>query len=235
MKKLIYVADDDLNICNIIKLFLTDAGYDVETFETGELLLEAFKEKASDLVLLDIMMPGKDGLTICKEIREFSTVPIIMLTAKDSELDYVAGISVGSDDYLTKPFKPTVLTMRVKAIFRRIEIERTHKNQESSSKDIINFGDLEFKIGERLLMCKNKEVPLTVTEVNVVLYMLNMGKNAVSREQLLEAIWGFDADVETRVTDETIRRIRKKLLEANSNVKIKTVWGFGYKLVISEG
>jgi len=123
MQKLIYIADDETNIRLGIKTFLESAGYCVEDFENGDLLLAAFAEKPADLVVLDVMMPGSNGFIVCKELRKTSTVPIIMLTARDSDLDYATGLDLGSDDYLTKPFSPMALTMRIKAIFRRIEFE----------------------------------------------------------------------------------------------------------------
>jgi len=124
MSKKIYIADDETNIRLGIKTFLENAGYEVEDFETGDLLLAAFAQNPADLVILDVMMPGSNGFVVCKEIRKSSRVPIIMLTARDSDLDYATGLDLGSDDYLTKPFSPMALTMRVKAIFRRIEFEQ---------------------------------------------------------------------------------------------------------------
>jgi len=121
-QKKIYIADDETNIRLGIKTFLEGAGYLVEDFETGDLLLEAYKKNPADLIVLDVMMPGSNGFIVCKELRKISTVPIIMLTARDSDLDYATGLDLGSDDYLTKPFSPMALTMRVKAIFRRIEM-----------------------------------------------------------------------------------------------------------------
>jgi len=123
MTMLIYIADDDTNIRLGIKTFLEGTGYAVEAFESGDLLLQAFTEKPADMVITDVMMPGSNGFVVCKELRKTSTVPIIMLTARDSDLDYATGLDLGSDDYLTKPFSPMALTMRVKAIFRRIEFE----------------------------------------------------------------------------------------------------------------
>ncbi|MCL2565430.1 MAG: response regulator [Defluviitaleaceae bacterium] len=123
-KKLIYIADDENNIRAAIKTFLENAGHTVEDFENGNLLLEAFAEKTADLVVLDVMMPGSNGFVVCKELRKASTVPIIMLTARDSDLDYATGLDLGSDDYLVKPFSPMALVKRVEAIFRRIEFER---------------------------------------------------------------------------------------------------------------
>jgi len=131
--KKIYIADDETTIRLAIRTFLESAGYEVEDFETGDLLLEAFTENPADLVLLDVMMPGSNGFVICKELRKISHVPIIMLTARDSDLDYATGLDLGSDDYLVKPFSPMALTMRIKAIFRRIEFERqTHTGSGES-------------------------------------------------------------------------------------------------------
>ena len=123
-EKKIYIADDEANIRLGIKAFLENAGYSVDDFETGDLLMEAFSENPADLVILDVMMPGSNGFIVCKKLRKISHVPIIMLTARDSDLDYATGLDLGSDDYLTKPFSPMALVMRIKAIFRRIEYER---------------------------------------------------------------------------------------------------------------
>ena len=124
MSKKIYIADDETNIRLAIKTFLENSGYIVEDFQTGDLLLEAFNESQPDLVILDVMMPGTNGFIICKELRKTSYVPVIMLTARDSDLDYATGLDLGSDDYLTKPFSPMALVMRVKALFRRMEFDR---------------------------------------------------------------------------------------------------------------
>ena len=123
MSKLIYIDDDEDNIRNLVKTFLINDGYTVKHFPNGDLLLDEFDKKEPDLVILDIMMPGTDGLEVCTKLRQKSIVPIIMLTARDSDIDYVTGITLGSDDYFTKPFSPMSLVMRVKAIFRRIDFE----------------------------------------------------------------------------------------------------------------
>ncbi|MCL2407844.1 MAG: response regulator transcription factor [Defluviitaleaceae bacterium] len=128
--KIIYIADDETNIRLGIKTFLEGAGYVVRDFETGDLLLAAFTAEHADLVVLDVMMPGKNGFIICKKLRELSTVPIIMLTARDSDLDYATGLDLGSDDYLTKPFSPMALVMRIKAIFRRMEWAKDGERDE---------------------------------------------------------------------------------------------------------
>jgi len=134
--KKIYIADDESSIRTAIKVFLENAGYVVEDFETGDLLLETFTESPADLVVLDVMMPGSNGFVICKELRKKSHVPIIMLTARDSDLDYATGLDLGSDDYLIKPFSPMALTMRIKAIFRRIDFERESYIKNGGSNEI---------------------------------------------------------------------------------------------------
>jgi diguanylate cyclase (GGDEF)-like protein len=129
MSKTIYIADDESNIRIAIKTFLENAGFHVVDFENGDLLLEAFSQQPADLVILDVMMPGSNGFVVCKAIRKVSRIPIIMLTARDSDLDYATGLDLGSDDYLNKPFSPVALVMRIKAIFRRIEYDRQENNE----------------------------------------------------------------------------------------------------------
>ena len=131
----IYIADDEANIRSAIKKFLENAGYLVEDFENGDLLLAAFNEREADLVILDVMMPGSNGFVICKEIRKTSHVPIFMLTARDSDLDYATGLDLGSDDYLSKPFSPMALVMRIKALFRRLDYERDGNGRNGGGRD----------------------------------------------------------------------------------------------------
>jgi len=138
--KKIYIADDEDTIRLAIKAFLENAGYLVEDFPSGDLLLDAFAKTPADLVVLDVMMPGQNGFVVCKELRKLSRVPIIMLTARDSDLDYATGLNLGSDDYLVKPFSPMALIMRIKAIFRRMEFER--ETHEKSTTPEIESGDL---------------------------------------------------------------------------------------------
>lgn len=134
----IYLADDEKSIRELLHSFLASDGYTVRSFESGDALLEAFRQEPAELVILDIMMPGTDGLTVCRELRAVSDIPIILLTAKDSELDYVMGISQGSDDYLTKPFRPTILLMKVKALLRRVEMDR---GKTAAAEDELHYGD----------------------------------------------------------------------------------------------
>ena len=226
MEHSIYLADDEKSIRELLHSFLASDGYTVRSFESGDALLEAFRQKPAELVILDIMMPGTDGLTVCRELRAVSDIPIILLTAKDSELDYVMGISQGSDDYLTKPFRPTILLMKVKALLRRVEMDRG----KTAAEDELHYGDIRYSATENAIFYGAAPVSLTQTELRLLSYMMKQPEKAYSREELLSAVWGFDSEVETRVTDETLRRIRKKLTQAGSTVSVSTIWGFGYKL-----
>lgn len=225
--KRIYLADDDKDIREIIKTFLLSDGYEVECFETGDDLYSRFIQQECDLIILDIMMPGTNGLDICKKIRIDSSVPIILLTAKDTDADYITGITYGSDDYIVKPFRPTLLMARIKALFRRIELE--HANEEKQSENII-AGDLVFNQKKHEIFCNSNSLKLTPNEHEILIYMMKNFETAIKREDLLEIIWGECKDVETRVIDETIRKIRKKLALSGSKTSIKTVWSFGYAL-----
>ena len=224
--KRIYIADDDDNIRQVVKTFLASDGYQIEDFPTGDLLLERFRQQPCDLAILDVMMPGSDGFAICTELRKVSTVPIIMLTARDSENDYAMGLGLGSDDYITKPFSAMALLMRVRAIFRRIDFEQQkHTAPEPRNTTI---GRLALDEEKRQFLKGDAILALTPTEYEVLKYLAQHADQAVSREDLLQAVWGFDTVVETRATDDTIRRLRQKL--DGSGVKISAVWGFGFRL-----
>ena len=225
-KKRIYVADDDDNIRQIVKTFLISDGYEVEGFPTGDLLLARFREQPCDLAILDVMMPGSDGFTVCAALRESSTVPIIMLTARDSENDYAMGLGLGSDDYITKPFSAMALMLRVRAIFRRVEFEsRKYAPQAPQG---VSFGKLSLDEEKRRVINDGQPLALTPMEYEVLKYLMLHADQAVSREELLNTVWGFEAAVETRATDDTVRRLRQKL--DGSGVNIAAVWGYGFRL-----
>ena len=225
-KKRIYAADDEANIREILEVFLKEAGFEVTVFETGDELLREFAALPSDMVILDIMMPGSDGITICKELRKISSVPIIILTAKETEADYMIGITSGGDDYLIKPFSPSMLVMRIKALFRRIDMEHAGE----AEKEERAYGDLLYSASRHAVFCGEEDLGLTELELAFLRFLLQHPEQSVSRETLLDAVWGFDRETETRVTDETVRRIRKKLRRAGSRVTVVTVWGYGYRL-----
>ncbi len=226
MGALIYLADDDPGLLEVFAAFLESAGFDVRTFPTGDELAEEFTRHEPDLVVLDVMMPGTDGLTICKNLREVSTVPIIILTAKDSEMDYMRGLAIGGDDYLMKPFSPSMLVMRIKALLRRVDMERSPKAPVQD----LSFGDIFLSDATHEARAGNRALELTMTEFALLRCLLEAQGSAVSRDALLSKVWDINAEVETRVTDETVRRVRRKLREAGSRTSVKAVWGYGYKL-----
>ena len=228
-KESIYVADDEKNIRELLLEFLSREGYEVSLFEKGEDLLREFENAPSDLVILDVMMPGTDGFSVCSMLRKKSDVPIILLTARGTDADYITGFTLGCDDYFTKPFSPVKLTMRVKAILNRLS-----KQKEKSELEELFFGDISIYPQQKYAACKDKELKLTNTEFALLVYMIEHKDKALSREELLNVIWGYDNEVETRVTDDTIKRLRKKLNLAESEVLIQTVWGFGFKLAKKE-
>jgi len=225
-KKLIYIADDEINICNIIKSFLIKDGFDVEIFNDGRSILEAFNKKQADMLILDIMMPEIDGYALCSLIRLKSCVPIIIVSAKDTESDKIAGLKLGSDDYLTKPFSPLELIARINSIFRRIDLDKTPTNNHQ----IVKFADILINFDTKQVEVNNTLLNLTVMELSLLYYLINNKNRAISRSELLDKVWGFENKVETRATDDMIKRIRKKLSNAGSKLKIDTIWGFGFTI-----
>lgn len=224
--KRIYIADDDDNIRQVVKTFLASDGFTVEDFPTGDLLLERFRQEPCDLAILDVMMPGSDGFTVCTELRKISTVPIIMLTARDSENDYAMGLGLGSDDYITKPFSAMALLMRVRAIFRRVDFES--RKHSAPAKQDVSVGQLTLDEDSRHILGAGRPLALTPTEYEVLKYLMLHAGQAVSREELLNTVWGFESVVETRATDDTVRRLRQKL--GGLGVTIAAVWGYGFRL-----
>lgn len=226
MAKKIYIADDEKNIRELIRLFLQNEGYEVFAFDSGDALLAAFTACPADMVILDIMMPGSDGLAVCTALRNISHIPIIIVSARDSELDRITGIALGSDDYMTKPFSPMELVARVKAIFRRMALDGASGQGES----VLSFHGLVLNTQTRQVRCHDALLDLTPTEFAFLTYMLANGERAVSRDELLKNVWKFDFDADTRAADDMVKRLRKKLTAARSRVKIESVWGFGFKL-----
>lgn len=225
-KKLIYLADDEANIRNIIKSFLIKEGFEVETFNDGSSILEAFNLKQSDMLIIDIMMPEIDGYSLCSLVRQKSNVPIIFISAKDTDLDKIAGLTLGGDDYLTKPFSPMELIARVKSIFRRIDVIKANL----LSSKIINIEDISINVDMNQATFHNENIGLTKMEFSLLYYLILNKNRAISRNELLEKVWGFDMEVSTRATDDMIKRIRKKLSDAGSILKIDTVRGFGFSI-----
>ncbi|MDF2614339.1 MAG: response regulator transcription factor [Clostridia bacterium] len=226
-KKLIYVVDDEMNICNIIKSFLIKEGFEVEAFTDGTVMLEAFNKKPADMLITDIMMPELDGYSICQAVRQTSLVPIIFVSARDTSPDKIAGLSLGADDYITKPFSPMELVMRVKSMFRRIEFD---KGKQSSQSNLIKISDICIDLNKKAVFYNNKELKLSMKEVELLTYLSLNKHRPISRDELLNKVWGFESEAETRATDDMIKRLRKKLHTEGSSLKIETVWGFGFKI-----
>ena len=221
----VYVADDEKNIRDLIASFLCEQSLEVEVFETEDQLFLRFLEEEADVIILDVMMPGTSGIDIAARIRKQSDVPIILLTARDGDEDFLQGFSAGADDYFTKPFSPLKLSLRVKAI-----LSRHATSSKKSDADVIAYEGLTLSEKERLVLYKKVPLKLTNTEFELLKMLLKHQEEGISRQDLLQQIWGYEEDVETRVTDDTIKRLRKKLREVDSHVLIETVWGYGFKL-----
>lgn len=219
---LIYIADDEKDIRDLLQSFLEAEGFVVKVFETGDSLLSEFEKVPADLLILDIMMPGTNGLSICSIIRKQSDIPIVFLTARDHDVDFITGFTMGCDDYFTKPFSMIKLTLRVKAILKRFE-GNCHKQE-------LAFGDIRLYPIKKTAYRNDIEIKLTNTEYSLLKYMIVNKEKAVSRDELLKEVWGYDSFVETRATDDVIKRLRRKLVDLNSCVLIETIWGFGFKL-----
>jgi DNA-binding response OmpR family regulator len=230
MSKIIYIADDDNNIRNLLKSFLEREGFTVFSFATGDDLYDRFNDSPCDLIILDVMMPGHDGFFILNEIRKNSNVPIIMLTAKDSDADYIQGLNLGSDDYFTKPFSPIKLVTKVKSIFARLEAVNSINVDASDSE--LEFADIKINRKTKSATLKGRELSLTPNEYTLLTYLMINSDRAVPRVELLDKICGYETEIETRVADDTVKRLRKKIVD--SDAKISTVWGYGFRLTTSQ-
>lgn len=226
-EKQIYIADDELNICSILKSFLDQAGYAVDIFLNGQDILAAHRRAPADLLIIDIMMPELDGFALCAALRAESSVPVIIISAMDGEQDKITGLTLGADDYLTKPFSPMELVARVNGLFRRIEMDR----RSVRSHTMIRIQDLRIHPESFRVETGDQTVSLTGMEFLLLKYLAENRNRAVSREELLEKVWKFENPVETRATDDMIKRVRKKLMNAGSALKIETIWGYGFKIL----
>jgi DNA-binding response OmpR family regulator len=221
--ELILVVDDEVNIVELARLYLEKEGFRVEEASTGEEALQGFEDLSPALIILDIMLPAPDGWEVCRRIRSRSQVPIIMLTAREDEVDKVVGLELGADDYLTKPFSPRELVARVKAVLRRAR-------PVSEAEEVLHVEDLVIDASRRRVAQGYKEIDLTPREF-YLLYTLALNRGIVmSRERLLERVWGYDYYGDTRTVDVHIRHMREKLGEDSSKPRyVETVWGVGYK------
>lgn len=225
-KKTILVVDDDKNICELLNLYLTSAGFSLLFAHDGSAALNMVKDNKVDLILLDIMLPVISGWEVCKIIRRTSSIPIIMLTARDMLEDKIQGFDIGADDYIVKPFEPKEVIARVKARLKANTPEPVHQEGILRVADIVvDLNKYEVYLGEKLLEFKPKEVQL--------LYFLLNNRNIVfSREQLLDKVWNYDFMVDTRTVDVHIKRLREKLGDEGASWSIKTLRGVGYKFEV---
>ena len=221
-KETILVVDDEANIIALVRMYLEKEGYRVESAADGAKALRRVDELQPALMVLDLMLPEVDGWEVCRRVRAKSDVPIIMLTARDDDVDKIVGLELGADDYLTKPFNPRELVARVRAVLRRVV--RTDRPGQ-----ILRLRDLTVDPARREVTVAGKPVSLRTKEFDVLLALVEHKGIVLSREQLLDLVWGFDFYGQTRTVDVHIAHLRHKL--AGSQVKIETVWGVGYKLV----
>ncbi|QFT88183.1 Alkaline phosphatase synthesis transcriptional regulatory protein PhoP [Bacillus sp. THAF10] len=229
MKKLfkVLVIEDDPNIAELISLYIEKEGFSIEIAWDGEEGLGKYYEVSPDFVILDIMLPGMDGFEICKEIRrDNSGIPIIMLTGKGESYDKIRGFGLGVDDYMVKPFDPNELIARVKAVLRR--------SNPSSLHEVVNIPGITINMNEYKVYVNNAEITMPPKELEL-LYFFVVNKNQVfTRQQLLDNIWGYDYDGDSRTIDVHIKRIREKLEEQSERWNLRTIRGIGYKLEVKE-
>lgn len=225
--KHVFVIDDDANIRQLILRYLEKEGYKVTAFENAEHVFEAFSMLQPDALVLDIMMPGTmDGLDLCKKIRTVSQVPIIFVSAKDEAVDRIIGLELGADDYLSKPFSPRELLVRLKIIFRRIEPVMVSDHETTT----YQIKDLKIDDSKRVCSVKDKELSLTNNEYMLLAYLVKNKNISFTRENLIQNIWGYDYVGESRMIDDLVKRLRKKLKSFDAQVEITTVWGYGYRI-----
>ena len=223
MKERILIVEDDKHISKLVKFNLEKANYECTVAATGEKALEVLNDQPMDLIILDIMLPGMDGFSICRTIKEkekLKNIPIIMLTAKGEEVDRIVGLELGADDYIVKPFSPRELVLRVKAILKRGKFEE-------SKKDTLVARDITVDIPKHKVTVRGKPVELTQMEFKLLVTLMERRSRVQTRERLLSDVWDMDTDVDTRTIDTHVKRLREKL--GRSGSLIETIRGLGYK------
>jgi DNA-binding response OmpR family regulator len=218
----ILVVEDEASIASFIALYLKNAGYAVRSVASGQAALSQLASEVPALVILDLNLPDIDGVEVCRRVRRTSDVPILMLTARDEDVDKIIGLEVGADDYLTKPFNPRELVARVKTILRRVTPDRRRDQG-----DELTHGDLVINSGKREVYVGEDEIQLAPKEFDLLWELLDHRGLVLTRDQLLERVWGYTFAGDTRTVDVHVRQIRRKLGDASP---IVTVWGVGYKV-----
>ena len=221
------VIDDDINICELLKMYLEKEGYEVKSALDGAEGIAYFKVYEPDLVLLDIMIPRKDGWQVCREIHEISSKPIIMISAKGEVFDKVLGLELGADDYVVKPFDMKELSARIKAGLRRYTAKET-----SAENDVIKFDQIEISHQKYELKLRGKAIDIPPKELELLYFLASNYNRVFTRDQLLDKVWGFDYLGDSRTVDVHVKRLREKLEGVSEKWMLKTVWGIGYKFEI---
>ena len=225
----VLIADDNKQIVSILSEYCKKNNFTVNTVFDGEAALKEIEENEFDILLLDVMMPKKDGFDVCREVRTFSNVPIIMITARGEDYEKIMGLEIGADDYIVKPFSPGEIIARINAILRRI----TPKNDESAK--IFIYDNLEIDLNNFTVKINDEIISLTKKEIEILWTLATNQNKVFTRENLLDLIWGFDYFGESRTVDTHIKRIRAKLDNyKHEKWNIKTIWGVGYKFDILE-
>ena len=223
----ILLMDDDENICKVIRLYLEKEGMNVQVAHDGAAGLDLFHQETPDLVLLDIMMPGMDGIEVIKQIRRESSVPVIMLTAKGDTIDKVLALELGADDYIVKPFEMKELIARINAVLRRTEIPN-----DTSKK--LHFDKLTIDLDSYELIVDGKKIDTPPKELELLYHLAATPNRVYTRNQLLDEVWGFDYFGDSRTVDVHIKRLREKVENVSDQWELKTVWGVGYKFEVKK-
>ena len=225
----VLIADDNRQIVSIISQYCKKNDFIVSTVFDGESALSEVRNNKFDIVLLDVMMPKKDGFEVCREIRSFSNVPIIMITARGEDYEKIMGLEIGADDYIVKPFSPGEIIARIHAILRRLS------PKENQDKKLFKYDNLEIDLDNFAVKIENEKILLTKKEIEIFWTLATNQNKVFTRENLLDLLWGFDYFGDSRTVDTHIKRLRSKIDNYNHpNWNIKTIWGVGYKFEILE-
>ncbi|WP_027964496.1 response regulator transcription factor [Halalkalibacillus halophilus] len=232
----VLVVDDEERIRRLLKLYLSREGYEIEEAADGEEALEKALEQDFDVILLDLMLPYKDGIEVCEQLRERKATPVIMLTAKGEESNRVQGFEVGADDYIVKPFSPREVVLRVKALLRRASATK-YLETKPDSQNVLVFPHLTIDKDAHRVLADDVEVNLTPKEYELLYYLAKTPDKVFDREELLKEVWEYEFFGDLRTVDTHVKRLREKLnkVSENSARMIVTVWGVGYKFEVVEG
>ncbi len=229
MGKKALIIEDDGNIAELLRLYLEKDGFAVSRAADGGKGVEMAREEEPDVILLDIMLPGKDGWQVCREVRSFSQTPILMLTAKGETVDKVTGLEMGADDYITKPFEVKELIARIHAVMRR-----TGGETESQAERKLEFDRLTINLDSYELVVDGTKIDTPPKEMELLYHLASSPNRVYTRNQLLDEVWGFDYFGDSRTVDVHVKRLREKLEGVSDQWRLKTVWGVGYKFEVGE-